>query len=175
MTASIAPKLSQSARIVIVSSLAHKFVLAAGGKLDLDYSWKPSVESYEAWKSYGMSKLANIYFAAKLDQISSYTVVSLHPGTVATDLARQLSGNTMIQNLIDRVIYPLGKSLGVLLTPEQGANTQVYLATTKDKLVGGGYYSGMKLQTLGEYATDPDIANQLWKQSEEISGVTFSI
>ena len=171
-TASIARKLSKSARIVVVSSDAHKFF--AGGKLDLDYSWKPSEESYQGWKSYGMSKLANIQFAAKLDEMSSFTVVSLHPGSVATDLARQLSGNEMIQTFIDRVAYPLGKSLGVLLTVEQGANTQVYLASTKDTIVGGGYYSGMKIENLGDFATDPDVANQLWKQSEDISGVTFS-
>lgn len=67
-----------------------------------------------------------------------------------------------------------GKSLGVFLTVEQGANTQVYLASTKDTIVGGGYYSGMKLENLGDFATDPDVANQLWKQSEDISGVTFS-
>lgn len=175
LTASIAPKLSKSARIVVVSSFAYKFVQLAGGELDLEYSWKPSEESYEGWKSYGMSKLANIYFAAKLDEMSTYTAVSLHPGTVATDLARQLSGNAMIQTLIDRVIYPLGKSLGVLLTVEQGANTQVYLASTRDKLVGGGYYSGMKPQKLDDFATNPDVANRLWKQSEEISGVSFSV
>ena len=173
-TASIVPKLSKSARIAVVSSDAHKIVMISGGKLDLEYSWKPSKDSYQGWKSYGMSKLANIYFAAKLDEMSSFTVVSLHPGSVATDLARQLSGNRMIQTLIDRVAYPLGKALGIFLTVEQGANNQVYLASTKDAIVGGGYYSGMKPQTLGDFATDPEVSNQLWKQSEEISGVTFS-
>ena len=157
----------------MVASLGHKIGIATGG-LDFDYVWKPTEKTYNPLKSYGMSKLANIYFAAKLDSISSYTAVSLHPGCVATDLARQVTNIKALQTFIDRTIMPLGKSVGITLSPEQGANTQVYLASTTDPIVGGGYYSGTKPQKLGSFAADPAQANKLWKQSEEISGVRFA-
>ncbi|CAB9515678.1 daunorubicin C-13 ketoreductase DnrU [Seminavis robusta] len=170
LTASLLPFLNENARIVVVSSLAHTFPSYTGG-LKLDQAWKP--EPYIPVRSYGYSKLANVYFASQLNARSSYTAVSLHPGTVATDLARQITSYKPLQNFFSKTLVPISTSLGLLLTPAQGANTQVYLASTTDNLVGGGYYTGMKLQTLGGFATDPALGELLWKQSEEISGVKF--
>lgn len=174
-TASVEPFLKRDARIIMVSSLAHNIAMPFGG-LDLDYVWNPAEKNYryKPWVSYGMSKLANIYFAAKLDAVSSYTVVSLHPGTIATELGRELTTIIPLQKIIDRVIFPVGSAIGVVLTPEQGANTQIYLASTDDELVGGGYYDGMKQQKLLGFAKDPAQADSLWQQSEERSGVPFS-
>lgn len=176
-TASVEPFLSRNARIVVVSSEAHKIPQLFGG-LDLEYSFRssPAEEheyNYGSWKSYGMSKLANVYFAAQLDAVSGYTAVSLHPGAVATDLGRQLTPYKAFQNLIDTTLYPLFKNLGFILSVEQGANTQVYLASTHDELVGGGYYNGMAIEKLGSFATDKAMGEKLWKQTEEISGVKF--
>jgi NAD(P)-dependent dehydrogenase (short-subunit alcohol dehydrogenase family) len=172
-TASVKPFLTRNARIVVVSSLAHLMGLLSGG-LDLDYAWKPTEQNYNPGKSYGMSKLANIYFASKLDAISGYTVVSLHPGTVATDIARELTTNSFLQKLLDTTLMPLGQALGIFLSPEQGANTQVYLASTHDPLIGGAYYDNMKPWKLAGFATDQAQADLLWKQSEELSGVNFT-
>lgn len=172
-TASVESFLKRDARIIVVSSLGHKIPMLFGG-LDLDYAWKPTEKTYSPFLSYGNSKLANVYFASKLDSMSGYTVVSLHPGNVATQQARRLTDIQLIQQFMEKILIPVEKSLGFVLTPEQGANTQIYLASTTDELVGGGYYESMKPQKLGGFATDPAMADLLWKQSEEISGVNFS-
>jgi len=93
LTALLAPKLAKDARIVNVSSEAHKFA-SGTGLLDYDKLWNPSSENYGAWKSYGQSKLANILFTRELQRRidnkrsspkgsgRDWTVVCLHPGAV---------------------------------------------------------------------------------------------
>ena len=177
VTALLRPKLASDARVIVVSSEAHKIAQALGGGLDLEYAWKPSASSYGGWKSYGMSKLANIYFAAQLDQKlgDSMTAVSMHPGEVNTNIAQNvISGVPILQQLLDSYIFPIAQKLGVLQSVAQGANTQVYLASVSgDQLVGGAYYKDQKVTELAAFATDTAVSERLWKESEEISGIAW--
>ena len=95
LTALLAPKLAYDARIVSVSSEAHKIAQISGG-MDFEYCWTGEPR-YGAWKSYGQSKLANILFSQELQRRSdqagyNWKVSCLHPGAVATDLWRNILG-----------------------------------------------------------------------------------
>jgi len=81
---------SAPSRIINVSSKAH---LRWQSPIDYDVLKNESPKTYDAWKAYGRSKLANILFTYELNkrlrQISSYQGVSvntLHPGLVDTQL-----------------------------------------------------------------------------------------
>ena len=92
LTSLLMPKLANNAMVINVSSEAHKF---ASKGLELDNL--NGQESYGPWSSYGQSKLANILFTKELQERANeagrkLTAVSLHPGAVQTDLARNLIG-----------------------------------------------------------------------------------
>merc|ERR1711862_74484 len=60
------------------------------------------------------------------------------------------------------------------LTPEQGANTQVYLCA-EEKLTKGAFYEEMKQKTnVPSYAKDLGKARALWEESERLGGVQFN-
>ena len=86
LTALLQPKLAPDARIVNVSSQAFQFA----SKMRSDQSlWEPQPDDYSPWVQYGQTKLANILFTEELQRRSEaagkqWTVVSLHPGAVAT-------------------------------------------------------------------------------------------
>jgi hypothetical protein len=63
-----------------------------------------------------------------------------------------------------------------LKTPEQGANTQIWLASG----MGGDnaasrYFIDYKEKALATFATDETAAKKLWAESEEKSGVEFTL
>jgi NAD(P)-dependent dehydrogenase (short-subunit alcohol dehydrogenase family) len=182
LTAKVMPLLKESgAKVINVSSLAYNF---AGKGLDLDNL--NGEKDYGAWSSYGASKLENILFTQELQRRADASGVSLiatalHPGAVNTDLARNMMGGeeawyekkatgptsvweTILQSTINKA----------LLTPEQGAATQVYLAVA-DEEEKGRFYSDLKPQKLPAFATDERVARALWSKSEELSGVRFPL
>ena len=109
------------------------------------------------------------------------TVTSLHPGGVNTDLARNMMGGDEVwydkkakgpTNFWEQVLdATINKAL---LTPEQGAATQVFLATT-DSEEKGRFYSDLKAQKLPAFATDQKAAKALWERSEELAGIKYSL
>jgi NAD(P)-dependent dehydrogenase (short-subunit alcohol dehydrogenase family) len=180
LTAKLIPLLKeQGARVISVSSQAYQI---AGKGLDL--SNLNGEKGYSAWGSYGASKLENILFTQELQRradASGFNLVatSLHPGAVNTDLARNMMGGEEEwykkkvvgpTNFGEKVLQTLVNK--ALLTPEQGAATQVYLAIAKDE-ERGRFYSDLKPQTLPAFATDESVAEALWNKSEELCGVQF--
>jgi len=205
--------ISPDARIINVSSEAHKFASRRG--LEFDYLWTGGSDQkeYGPWKSYGQSKLANIAFTRELqrrvdlaskerkegknDVIKNWTVVALHPGAVGTDLGRHLFGEDSYQKLKDgqanMLTTALAKTLQLLVkTPEQGATTQVWLAsegdlrnavtdsrrrrrTEEDVAVKGQYLSDCRVRMLGDFAKNDDADARLWRESEERVDVQFRI
>ena len=198
MTALLANKLlNDTARIINVSSEAHKMAFWTG--LDLDYAWRAEPpESYGAWKSYGQSKLANILFTQELQRridaaneevdcraggsdIRDWTVVAVHPGAVATDLARNLMGVEAFEQAkagqASWFQQQLLQTIALFIkTVEQGANTQVWLAAKAETVnVRGRYLADFQLKILGDYANDRRAAARLWNESEKLSGVVFDV
>lgn len=180
LTSQLMPRLADDATVINVSSEAHKF---ASKGLELDNL--NGEKSYGPWSSYGQSKLANILFSKELQQRADQagrklTAVSLHPGAVQTDLARNLIGEEKWQTIqkegpsfVDSLLFGV---LGYFVIPvERGATTQVWLAARQaGSKIGGEYFNKCKVQSLGSAATDMDAAKKLWKASEEMIGQEFA-
>lgn len=151
-------KASAPSRIVVVSSFAY--VLGRIKKDDIN-----SEKSYNAFLSYGQSKLANVLFThhlAGLLRDSEVTVNCLHPGSVQTELFRNNDFLGIGSNII---------KFG-LRSVKGGAQTSIYLALDpelKDK--SGGYYERMKKNWVLPKARDNEMAAWLWNKSEEMVGL----
>ena len=151
-------KATPGARVISTSSDAHKT-----GRLDFDDL--QSERSYVGFRVYGTSKLCNILFTRALARRLEGTGVTancLHPGFVDTRFADNNEGM-------------LGFAVGVLkkiaaITPEAGATTIVYLASS-DEVAGksGGYYYKCAPATPTAAARNDANAERLWTASEVIS------
>jgi NAD(P)-dependent dehydrogenase (short-subunit alcohol dehydrogenase family) len=152
---------SAPARVVVVASDAHK---GAPGGLDFDDLMRR--KSYGGWKVYCQSKLANILFARELGRKlegTGMTANALHPGLVRTRFARDgdLGGP------LSRLLVAIGTPF--MISPEQGAQTTVYVATAPE-LEGksGGYYAKCRPAKSTRAARDDRAAARLWTISEEL-------
>jgi NAD(P)-dependent dehydrogenase (short-subunit alcohol dehydrogenase family) len=155
-------KASAPARIVVVASEAHKFAID-GLKFD-DLQCEGRFWSYRV---YGRSKLANIYFTralAKRLEGTGVTVNAVHPGSVATRFGRD--GDTRLTTALTTfVARPFSR------TPEEGARTQVWVASAPElEGVSGGYFSSSKPAdgSLSKVARDDEAAEHLWTVSREL-------
>ena len=151
---------SAPARVVTVSSIAHK-----SARSGLDFGDLQSNDGYSGMRAYGRSKLANILFASELARRLAGTGVtsnSLHPGAVATGFARD-DDTTGVLAVGIKLIRPF------ILTPEKGAGTSVYLASSPEVAqVTGEYYVKCRPVMPSAAARDPAAAAVLWSISEEL-------
>ena len=163
LTALLRERLAASApaRVINTASTAHR-----GGRLDLD-DLDFSRRRYNQMQVYGTTKLENILFTRELARRlagTDITTVSLHPGTVATGFARDSWWAPIVSN------YPVK---AFFKTPEQGADTLIWLATAPtSELEAGGYYVNRKLGSPTKTARDDAIAADLWIKSAELVGVS---
>ena len=135
-----------------------------GNKLDFDDL--QSEKSYSGFPVYGRSKLMNILFTRELARHLTGTGVTancLHPGFVATRFGDQSGGI---------VSFAVKAAKNFALTPEQGAETIIYLASS-GKVEGktGGYYLKSAPATPTKEAQNDADAKRLWEISAKISGV----
>lgn len=95
----------------------------------------------------------------------------LHPGVVGTDIWRTTPLVAKTSALTSTLFY------NGMLTTEEGANTQIQLATEKESfLVKGQYYDEYgKIGKLEKFACDPVKAKGLWRATERLSGVEFNV
>ena len=167
---------AQGARLVILSSGGH-----ALGDVDFgDPNWER--RDYDKFVAYGASKTANILHAKEADRrlrelgIRAYAV---HPGTVATSLARYMSKSDFSQLRKFAVANSAGRgesSNGRLdfTTPEYGAATQVWAAVSPELADRGGLYledCGIS-EPVTHYARDAERAAELWALSEKFCAAT---
>ncbi|MGW9032020.1 SDR family NAD(P)-dependent oxidoreductase [Streptomyces sp. NPDC055722] len=165
------------ARVVSVSSAGHH---RSGIRWD-DLHWK---QGYDKWEAYGQAKTANVLFAVHLDRLGrehGVRAFSLHPGGILTPLQRHLAKEEMIERgWIDETGALVDPD--AFKTPEQGAATQVWAATSPRLADMGGVYcedcdiaepapadgtrGGVK-----DWAIDPEQAARLWAASAELTGV----
>jgi NAD(P)-dependent dehydrogenase (short-subunit alcohol dehydrogenase family) len=148
---------SAPARIVSTASNAHQGA-------SLDFNDLQSAKGYSGFKVYGRSKLANILFTRELARRlagTGATANCLHPGFVATRFGDSAGGWT------GRVI-PLLKTFA--LSPEKGADTIVYLASSPevDKATGE-YFVKRKITAPSAAARDDAAAKRLWEASEALA------
>ncbi len=151
---------SESGRIVVVSSGAHK-----AGKIHFkDLQLK---KSFNMIKAYGQSKLANLLFAYELShrlKDENITVNALHPGAVATDMG--INRDTGFGEFVTKKLKPFFQ------TPEEGSSTAVYLATAKEvEGITGKYYYKMKPIESSRESYSRSLQKKLWQISEVLVGL----
>ncbi len=149
-------KASGAARIVSVSSGAH-----TGAKMNFaDLEGK---QSYGGFRAYGQSKLANIMFTDELArrlQGTSVTANCLHPGVVATNFAANNGG------FYRAVVRPVLNVFSI--SPERGAATSVYLASSPEvEGVTGKYFDKQKPVASSKVSYDEASWERLWEVSEQ--------
>ena len=161
LTNLLRPKLTASApaRVITVSSDAH-----TAARLDLD---DPNLEhGWSSWRSYSNSKLANILFTRELARRLDGTGVTancLHPGVVRTGFGRDARPLMRVGITIARPF---------MLSPERGADTIVYLASSPDVAAKtGGYYVKREPREPSAAARDDGLARGLWETSERLTGL----
>ena len=101
------------------------------------------VTPYDSWAAYGTSKLALVHEAAEIERRYGAAGVhgySLHPGSVYTRIADRGLETAPVLGRLRKVFAPLERR--ALLSPEQGARTTVFCATSPDAVPGGYHRSG---------------------------------
>ena len=155
---------SETARIINVSSDAHSY-----GSMDFDdLGFK---RGYVGMKAYARSKLANILFTNETVRrlgVSSVTVNALHPGHVATDIWS--TDFSFIGPALKRVMGLFA------LSPEEGADNSIYLASSPDVAgVTGKYFVKREPAQSSPLSYDEEIAQRLWGISEDLTSLTQTI
>lgn len=149
-------KQSAPSRIINVSSVAHY-----GGKLNLDDLQMK--RGYGVMKSYSQAKLAQVLFTYELARRLEGTGVTancLHPGAVATNIWGSAMGPFSFLGKISKLF---------LTSPEKGAETPVYLATSPEvEGVTGKYFEQKRDKRSSEDSYDVAMAEKLWNESEKL-------
>ncbi|MCA0971420.1 SDR family oxidoreductase [Halobacillus litoralis] len=155
-------KRAEEGRIVTVSSGAHKV-----GKIHFD---DPHLtKRFNVIKGYAQSKLANILFTLQLDRELEGTGVKancVHPGAVSTSLG--VSRESGFGRKIHTMLRPF------FLTPAEGADTAVYLATAPELDVSGEYFYKRQVADRAMRSRDVMLAEELWIWSEKEVGMAQS-
>ncbi|GAA4610161.1 SDR family NAD(P)-dependent oxidoreductase [Actinoallomurus liliacearum] len=164
------------ARVVSVASSGH---FLSGIRWD-DVHFRAG---YDRWLAYAQSKTANALFAVHLDALGAgdgLRAFAVHPGSILTPLQRHIPHEEQVaQGWID----PEGRPSEGFKTPEQGAATAVWAATSPLLDAHGGAYcqdcdiaepattDDMLIGGVKPWAVDPDEAARLWTLSGELTGV----
>ena len=163
---------TDEARVVTVSSLAHR-----SGTIDFDDLM--SDQSYRPKAAYSRSKLANLLFAFELRrrcQAAEVDVMSVaaHPGVSSTELGDHLLANIFMQPL---------KLLAKVALQDAAAGAQPTLRAATDPSVTGGEYFGPSGRgevrgratrvSASANANNPAMAEQLWDVSQELTGIEY--
>ncbi|MFL7794526.1 MAG: SDR family oxidoreductase [Anaerolineae bacterium] len=151
-------KASAPTRIVNTSSELHR-------KAHLDFGDLQNARRYRGMNAYHQSKLANVLFTYELARRLGGTGVTtnvLSPGLVATNLGMNNRGlSPLMKRLVDRMMG---------ISPEEGARTGVYLASSPTvEGVTGKYFVKQEAIPSSPETYDEAIAARLWKVSAELS------
>jgi NAD(P)-dependent dehydrogenase (short-subunit alcohol dehydrogenase family) len=153
---------SAPARVVNTSSDAHK-------RKNIDFDDLQSARDYGGFKAYGRSKLCNILFTRELARRLNGTRATancLHPGFVDTRFGDESGG--LFSHLIR-----IGKKT-VAISPEKGAKTIVYLASSAEVAeITGKYFYKCRVATPTAQAQDDAAARRLWQETETLSGINW--
>ncbi|TCC25069.1 SDR family NAD(P)-dependent oxidoreductase [Kribbella speibonae] len=162
------------ARVVSVSSTGHR-------RSDIRWDDLEFRLGYDKWEAYGQAKTANVLFAVQLDALgkdSGVRAFALHPGGILTPLQRHLEKREMVDfGWIDEDGNPLNPAFK---SPEQGAATQVWAATSPQlDGLGGVFLEDCEVAEVSSddapgvrpYAIDPAAAERLWTVSAQLTGV----
>jgi NAD(P)-dependent dehydrogenase (short-subunit alcohol dehydrogenase family) len=156
-------KQSEEARIINVSSVAHLW-----GRIDLrDLNLK---KKWVSTGPYASSKLALILFTQELSERlkgTNITANTLHPGVVATNIYRIGPLDSWYQALFIRILRC------VMISPAEGAQTSIYLASSDDvRGVTGKYFYKRSPSFVSPKSRDMKLQKGLWQLSENLTGLS---
>lgn len=145
-----------SARVINVSSTAQ-----AAGKINLDdLNGRRFFIGFLAYCNAKLAEIMQTYTFSERFNGTGITVNALHPGVVNTNFARD---NGAFYNFAMTLAYP------VLISPEKGAETTLYLATSGDvKGITGKYFARKKAVRSNPTSYDKTLRDQLWEKSMEM-------
>ncbi len=161
-------------RVVVVSSLAHKYGVIHFDDLML-------VKNYDPTKAYTQSKLANLMFALELDRrlkavSSPVSCMACHPGYSNTQL--QSTGPSGFLNGLYKLTNPL------LSQPAYNGAIPTVLSAAGEEAIAGGYYGPTGFMEARGPVSDAGVANRarnekaaarLWAESEKLVGFEWRI
>lgn len=151
LTHLLLPLLAKGSRIVPVASSAHFDVDR------IDWGNLPRQRRYDPWEAYSLSKFGDVIFTAILARNLEGTWVTancLHPGIVKTRLSRAASPGV------------------ATLTPEEGAKTPVWLATSAETAgISGKYFEEKRPVRASALSRDRRVQERLWKVAESLTGI----
>ncbi|QQS35364.1 MAG: SDR family oxidoreductase [Ignavibacteriales bacterium] len=155
-------KKSSSGRIINVAGESHRF-----GRINFDDLMMD--KSYNNMKALKQSKLADVLFTYELSRRlkdSHTTINCLHPGAVATNSIDNNPDISQVIKFLYKTIRPFLKS------PEQGAKTIIYLATsTEVQNISGKYFINNEVTDSSTTSYDENLAKRLWEASEQLTGI----
>lgn len=155
--------ISVPARIVNTASEVHR-----GARLD--FSDLQSEHGYSGFDAYAKSKLANVLFTNELARRlsgSGVTASSLHPGVVASRFGLPREGQRGDPSSA-RFLSAHG------ISPEEGAETIVYLASSTEAAEASGQYFHLsRVLAPSKEAQDRAVAKKLWEESERLAGIKY--
>ncbi|KAI8869775.1 NAD(P)-binding protein [Ramicandelaber brevisporus] len=151
------PRLVRGSRVVVLSSCASNVVSA------IDYAaLSPDYTTYNRYRAYGHSKLANLIFAkalARRVKADGVAVYAPHPGAVATNLFRH--------DALTAMLMPVGSFL--FRTPLEGALTPIMCALSPEVAAETGYYYADRMRFASHpVADDVAIQDDLWSYTEQV-------
>jgi NAD(P)-dependent dehydrogenase (short-subunit alcohol dehydrogenase family) len=162
LTNLLLPQLQASApaRIINVSSGAHTHATIDFDDLQAERNYRPK-------SVYARTKLANILFTYELSRRltgTSVTTNCLNPGVVATRMLADYMGVPLAGPALAR---------GFGASPEEGAETSVYLASSPElESVTGKYFDHKQPAVSSRASHDEGVARRLWQVSEQLAGVS---
>lgn len=149
-------------RIVNVASGAHKVG-------NIHFEDIHLTKGFNVIKAYAQSKLANVLFTRELARrlkCKGITVNCCHPGAVATNIG--ISRDTGFGKTITGMLKPFFQ------TPEEGARTAIYLASSEEvRKVTGQYFYKCEIAKSSKRSKDMGLARRLFQLSEEIVGEKY--
>ncbi len=151
LTRELFPNLGPESRVVALTSALH---FRADG---VDFARVRRPTAFTGLAEYATSKLANVLFTRELARRRPENrAYAVHPGLVRTRLIpgpiRALSASSMV-------------------SPEQGADTVLWCATSKDVAAESGHYYQQRTRLPpSARAQDNDLASELWERSDEWCG-----
>ncbi len=155
---------SAPARIVNVSSESHQ-----SGYIKIDDL--QAEKGYRSWNAYGQSKLALVMFTYELArrlQGTDMTVNCLHPGFVSTNIGQ--SDTAPIVRTLVKFIFSRG------ISPEEGAKTSIYLASSPEvEGVTGKYFAKCIPIRSAPISFDKSLQQQLWEQSAKLVNLPVNV
>ena len=146
-------------RVITVSSTTHHGAL-------VDFDDFQSERDYESAEVYAVTKLINVLFSSELARRlhgSGVTANCLHPGAVATKLLADYMRVPLVGGVL---AHTFGAS------PEQGADSVVYLAAAPEVAeVSGKYFNNRREIRSSPASYDEATARRLWEVSERLTGI----